>query len=346
MLKRYLMNMTKIRKARRARSSILSLALILFILSQAGCGPTYPKEIVNSAIVQLCREEYSIDVKVEIAGKTVGVYLPIEGLFNAAFAISKEASEKINDVLLSISRVTLSSDAPLDFYMVIAQDPLLPEVEVVLIRYVRDLKMLHYEQISRGEFAKRMIIDVKLTPQIQKEKVLRGIFGKLNIEEADGLIDDYLKASEVATIGEIGYWNDSFFIKDITMPEFLSLQIAERAKIKFFNDPGLRQSLKLNQIMGEFLEESGRSLFRFSFEIALVALETAPGVDLNEGYDTMFKYILEEAADVMHGYKFEDFWNIEIINAGENNILFAAQDELEDFRKKKKKYEEFRRWHR
>ena len=166
------------RRPRSPRNRLLAAAALIVLL-QAGCGPTYPKAVLDKAIVQLCREEYNVEVKVEITGNTVGVYIPIENLFDPTLNISKEAAKKINDVILSVSRVALSTDAEVNFYIVIAQDPILPEIEVVLIRYVRDLKMLHFDQISRGEFVKRMVIGIKLTPQAQKEKVLRSVFSRL-----------------------------------------------------------------------------------------------------------------------------------------------------------------------
>lgn len=334
----------RLRKGKELTSRILTAFTILYALSQTGCAPTYPKEIVDKAVIQLCREEYDIEVKVKIMGNTLGVYLPIEGLFNATLNISREAAERINDVLLSVSRVTLSTDAPLDFYIVIAQEPLLPEIEVVLIRYVRDIKMLHYGRISRGEFGKRMIIDIKLTPQAQKEKVLRDIFSRLNAEDADNLIEEYLKNSEVTGIGDIGYWNDTFFMKEIHMGEFLSLQIADRLKAEFVTTSSLRESLNLNLIRGEFLEEGGKSFFRFSFDI-VPANTLAPFMG-EEDLSAIYDMILNIAVNVLHGYKFEDFWNIEIVNSNNNQVLFATFDELEEFRKKTIKKEEFRRWYR
>jgi len=325
-------------------SKNLMIFVALFALSQTGCGPTYPKEILDEAIIQLCREEYNVDVKVKITGATVGVYIPIQGLFDKTLSISQEAADKINDVMVSTSRVTLSSDAPMNFYIVVAQDPMLPEIEVVLIRYIRDIKMLHYSQISRGEFSKRMIIDIKLTPQAQKEKVLRDIFGRLNIEEAEDLIEEYLKTSEAASIGDIGYWNDTFYTKDIYMGEFLALQTADRIKTRLTAEPLFREAVKLNLIKGELLEEGGKFFFRFSFNISSID-EKALFID-NETLDNVYGAMLEEAALVLHGYKFRDFWNIEIVDAVNNQVLFASSDELEAYRRNKMKLEEFRRWYR
>jgi len=52
------------------------------------------------------------------------------------------------------------------------------------------------------------------------------------------------------------------------------------------------------------------------------------------------------ASEVFSSYKFSGFWNIEIINAKDNKVLFATQSELENFKAKKIKKEELRQWYR
>ncbi len=333
-----------INSKKRRINSFLAVFFISCVLLQNGCSPTYPKEMLDKAIIQLCREEYNTEVKVKIIGNTVGVYLPIEGLFDQSLSISEESSVKINDVILSVSRVTLSTDAELNFYIVIAQDPALPEIEVVLIRYVNDLKKLHFSQISRGEFANRMIVAIKLTPQMQKESVLRDIFRRLEMDNVDELIAEYLKASEVASIGDIGYWNDAFFIKDINMREFLALQIADRSRLLIMEEQKRAGIMGLDSMDGEHIDEGGKRFFRFSFNVKSIN-EAEPFLE-EEDIDVVFGIILKAVGDVVHGYKFEDFWNIEIVNTGDNQTLFATPEEIEAFRKKKIKLEELRRWYR
>ena len=195
------------------------MLVTLYALSHTGCGPTYPKEIVDKAVIQLCRKEYDIDVKVGLVGSTIAIYLPVENLLDQTLGLSKAALDNINDVVLSVSRVTLSSDAVIKFYIIIAQDPKFPELEIVIIRYLNDLKLFHFSQISRGEFSERLLRELKLTPQAQKEKILKAIFEQLQIQKTDGLMDEFL-TEDVSTIGDIGYWNNEFFIKEINLEEF------------------------------------------------------------------------------------------------------------------------------
>lgn len=340
------MSMIRRRHRRRAIASLFAGLIILSALSHTGCAPTYPSEILDKAIAQLCREEYGVEVRVKILGNTVGVYIPIEDLFDPKLNISKEAAKNINDVILSVSRVTLSTDAEINFYIVIAQDPILPEIEVVLIRYVNDLKMLHFDKISRGEFIKRMVIGIKLTPQAQKEKVLRNVFSRLNIKDADKLIDEYLETSKVTSIGDIGYWQDTFYMKDIQMGEFLALQVVDRVKSGFTAVPGLKENFKLNLLKGEFLNEDGKDFFRFSFGVDQEKDEALSSSEYIDADGMVCDMVLKEAADVMHGYKFSDFWNVEIFNTKDNKIVFAVEEELESFRKNKIKKEDLRQWYK
>ena len=122
----------------------LSSALFL-----SGCGPTYPKEKTKESIIRLCKKEYKLDVKVEIAGKTVAIYLPLTNLLDFTFALTPDASEKINQVILSVTRVVLSTDAKYGFYCVMAHDVRIPEIQIVIIKSVEDVRRFLLGDISR-----------------------------------------------------------------------------------------------------------------------------------------------------------------------------------------------------
>ena len=139
---------------------IFSLWSLVFGLQ--GCSPTYPKEKFTESIIKLCKNEYKVDIKVETVGKTIAIYVPLPNLIDFTFSVTKEAGEKINDIILAISRVALSTDAKFDFYCVIAHDIRVPEVQIVIIKSVDDVKRFLLNDISRGEYAKRMLIDIRL----------------------------------------------------------------------------------------------------------------------------------------------------------------------------------------
>jgi hypothetical protein len=109
------------------KRAIFCFALCAIVCaSVAGCQPTYPKGYFKESVIKLCKKEYNLDVKVETAGRTIAIYLPLQDLLDFNFAIGKKASEQINDVILSISRAALSTDAKYDFYCIIAHDVKIP----------------------------------------------------------------------------------------------------------------------------------------------------------------------------------------------------------------------------
>jgi hypothetical protein len=132
-----------------------------------GCAPTYPTEQdMIEGVKRMCKGEYGIDVKANIVGQTMGVYMPIKGLFNIKdMKISKEALDKVDGVMLSASRVALSGSKRIDFYTVITADEDVPGAEVVITRYIKDLRRFYFQDISRGEFTKRVVVDVRFNPQ-------------------------------------------------------------------------------------------------------------------------------------------------------------------------------------
>jgi len=196
--------------------SIFYLLFSIFILS--GCfGPTYPKEYVDESIIDLCKKEYGVDVEVKITGNTIGVYIPIEDLVDSGLGVSQSALRKVDDVVMSVSRVALSTDADFNFYVVVARDPGMPELELVIIRYVEDVKRFLLADISRGEYFNRMITEFKFTPQS----------------------------------GNIGYLDGKFFLKDLQMGEFLAKQVEERIRRDFLKRD-LFALLELKLVEGKY----------------------------------------------------------------------------------------------
>ena len=306
--------------------------------------PTYPKAMIPESIINLCREEYNVEVDTKLVGNTLAVYLPAENLFDAVLNLDEKASKKINDVILGVSRVTLSTDARFDFYIVIAQDPKMPEVEIVYIRYVDDVKRFLLGDISRGEYAKRAVIKLKTPPQAERERVLKELFNKLNIESPDEMVKDYFTAEQnVSGIDEISYWNKSFFIKEIGLSEFLASQIDERIKIEFRQDKDLNKWYELKSSEGKFSKEKGKQgFFMFNVNIAdrVEPLYFESGLELDARRKNLlvFKKLFSIAGNVLWAYKFEDFTEVGISIPSRNKVI--VKDALYKFRRGKVKIED------
>ncbi len=296
----------------------------------SGCQPTFPKEHLQESITELCRKEYQIKVASKVVGNTIAVYMPAEHLFDAVFNIDPKASKKMNDVILGVSRVTLSTDAKLTFYVVIAQDPQMPEIEIVYIRYVDDVKRFLLGDLSRGEYAKRAVIMLKTPPQAQRERILKELFAKLSADDADEIIKSYLKtAQNVTGIGEISYWNGRFFMKEIGLSEFLASQIEERIKMDFRQDKDLTKWYELKAAEGKYLKRQKKGSFvvkvNLGNRVSPLYLDSGIEIDAQKKRSSVLGTILGIAGDILWAYRYDDFVSVDISVLGQRYVVTKEQ---------------------
>ncbi len=166
--------------------------VFIFVIFMIGCAPTYPKEGLGEAIKSICEKEYDIEVQAKLIGKTIVVFLPLDKLFDKNLDILAAPVEKIEDVILTTSRVIFSTDADIDFYMIIAADTQTTAAELVLIRYVEDVYKFMHIWIKREEYRKRVLWQINFNPR-------------------------HLKNSSF-----------DFDVEEITLPVYLARQIAQR----------------------------------------------------------------------------------------------------------------------
>ena len=320
----------------RVAFSFVILCSLLF--TSTGCAPTYPKEKLKESIIKVCKNDYNIDVKVRIVGKTVAIYIPLEDLMDFTFALTKSASEKVNDVIMGVARVVLSTDAKVSFFCIIAHDVRIPEIQVIIIKSVDDVKRVSLGDISRGEYGKRILIDVRLSPQSQKERSVKEVFQKMGLDQKwqDQVMNDFFR-SEPAALGDIGYWNGRFYVKDITQPEYMAEQMASRVKIEFRENKALTDNFALKMSRGSYLSKGAERYFKLEILAEPRSFQNALNTDIA---DKVLQAAVRIAADVIHNYKFEDFNYIEIVNQSDSRVLTVSKGMLEDFRKNKLKFGE------
>jgi hypothetical protein len=191
------------------------ISLILpFLFCEYGCAPTYPKEKVASSIVKMCKEQYNIEVIAKLADNTVGAYLALDDMLDISFALTKEAGEKIGNVVLVIQRAVLSTNANIEFYTVTVADKKLPSMEFKMAVHVKDIKRALTMDISRGEYYERIARQMKLN--------------------LDNLAD-----------------TKDFNVLPIKLPDFLAEQIGERLKYKFEKDKTLKVTKTYGEFKNE-----------------------------------------------------------------------------------------------
>ncbi|MFH1791125.1 MAG: hypothetical protein ABH885_03975 [Candidatus Omnitrophota bacterium] len=316
--------------------NIFRLSIILMLIfALAGCKATFPKETLAQSIAALCLEEYGLEIKAEVIGQTLAVYLPLKSLLDLSFGLSEEAQDAIQDVLLSASRVVLSTDADIRFYCVIAQDIRLPELQVIVIKSVEDVKRAYFNDISRGEYLKRTIFDININPQSRKEQTIKDVFKKykLDPEWQDQILEEFFRNTPLA-LKDFGYWNDRFYVKNITLPEFIAEQIVYRIRMHFRENKELARKYVVKAVNARYEEEGNARQFRVDFDIklneVLKVLGEAGGDD-----GVIFGNVMEEIADCVYGYKFEDFDSVKCVDAASGKKLTVSKNEIYALKKRK-----------
>lgn len=148
------------------KKSLLIIALSS-LLTWAGCGklfgPTYPKEEIPSAIQKLCKEEYKINEKIDvkIVNKTLGVRIHLDNLLDINLKLQEKAVDKLQHLLTIIRRVCLSTDADLDFFVIIGYEKHLG-IEVVFYSYIDDLKKAVAGWMAPEDYFQRLIKTIRM----------------------------------------------------------------------------------------------------------------------------------------------------------------------------------------
>ncbi len=317
----------------RMRSLTVLVVLITGImLSLSACAPTYPKEELAGAVKSVCKMEYDMNVDVTVTGETMGLYYPMEGLLNVGMGISEKSWDTISNLLLIASRVVLSTDADIKFYCVITQDIRLPELQVVIIKYVDDVKRGMVRNISRSESFKRTLFSINLTPQATKERSIEEVFNKMGVEKKtrERVLNEFFR-SPPTKLTDIGYWRGQFYLKNITMEEFLATQIANRVKLDFRAEKKLQELFDYKTAEGVFTSIDGLRSFLLKFKIADQTIGDEDG-SLRE---KMLKEIIYIASKVVYGYKYTDFNFLILEDQLANVKLMVSEQDVYDFNRKK-----------
>lgn len=317
------------------RSLLLIGITLSMVLFAAACGEvTYPKETLRESVIKLCKDEYNLDVDVSFVGNTLVIYLPLPNLFDITFHINKDCWEKISNILLNARRVALSTDADIKFYCVITQDVRLPEIQLVIVNYVEDIKRVLYWHISRDEYFKRTLKDLNENPQARKEKTITDVFNKMDLDKEwqEKVLNDFFR-SPPSSLEGMGYWNGQFYIKDITLPEFLAQQIANRVKGRFWEKDNLKK-YGIKSVTGKFAGEYKPAFFLIGFDTEGLLFVLDPEKKMSMERE-IFANIFEEAADVIYGYKFRDFNLLEIVEKSSNTKLLVPREDVYLFKEKK-----------
>ncbi|MEK9130110.1 MAG: hypothetical protein AAB526_01800 [Patescibacteria group bacterium] len=298
---------------------IFAFFILIILFSFTGCKLDLSKktfsnknEEIKKELVELIKKEYEYTVKVEITGKTIGVYFPVDNLLEDSKAeekkINKDVAEKIDRIIFLVHRVVLSSDNNLEFYTVVTVDMKSGE-QLLITGYFYDVIRARLENISRGEFSQRL---------------LKGL------DKNDKMIGD---------------WDGkNFKIDEIFLPNFLVNQIVQRIRVATFKEKDIPEE---NNFFSLFFKDKKpeekfeakdvkwgleNKIFTFVLEIPDYQVENAREI---------FGCILNSTVDTLYSYDFD--YNAVRIFVGNKDetkkIFFINKKDLELFRKKKIKIE-------
>jgi len=133
----------------------------LFLAFNACNPPTFPKGRLTEAVKDLCRREQKLEVEAHLAGKTLYISCRVEGLIGQNLDFQKDALAKLEGVMLSGTRASLSTDATVDFLEIRVHDARLGSA-ITLLRYVPDIKGLIFMKYSRGDFEDRLVLETNV----------------------------------------------------------------------------------------------------------------------------------------------------------------------------------------
>ena len=230
----------------RLKSAVAVPAVLAAGLSLASCSSqaSYPKDRVAQKLVGVCKNEYRLDVKAQMAGTTLGAQVEIPGLLDElrkhapssmpdlppvliegryneqAFDFRmfargsftraekktpedekepKEPSEpikKLRQVSAALMRAFLSTDAPLEFYRLIARDPGPDHLDVVLSGHILDSKKVQFYAISMSELQTRNEISLRHQPEELARATVAGFIADLRKQPLPQLLSRYTAPSK------------------------------------------------------------------------------------------------------------------------------------------------------
>ena len=189
-------------------------------LVAAGCsvGPSYPKAKLAGAVTSVLASE-GITAHVRALEHTVAVQFAYPNALSQQgpqITVGPTFDEATRKVIISLHKVLLSTDANIQFYVVLLSDPKTPGAYLTIVRYLDDVRRANANMLDTPEIFARTVFELNAA-------------GPLPIN-----LDQYLP-------------------HDITMEEFLSWQLARRIQRQLTEQLQPRRALgrtKLRPVKG------------------------------------------------------------------------------------------------
>ncbi len=180
--------------------------LLGILLAASGCGvdkPTYPKSEVVKSLQQILAEDH-LNGSVRFIDHTLAVQVAFPDALaksNDEIGIGPGFDEVTRRVLTHLHRVLLSSDARIDFYVLLLSDPNVPGAYLTMVRYVDDVKRANANMLNSMEMFERTIFELNF-------------------------------------VGDQSLTLEQYVPRDIMLEEFLSWQLARRIQSRLTEELG------------------------------------------------------------------------------------------------------------
>jgi len=258
----------------------------------ASCSPSYTRERLATDLQSLCATEYQLPVRVQLVGHDVTVICAIEGLLKSSggqveFSPTTKANEQLGNVVEAIHRVTLSVDWPIEFYAIIATDPTVPGAWLMLVRCLEDVRRVYASAIPTMEFFQRTVLNLQYDPA------------------------QPLDADRVA-------------LRDMTLEQFLTLQMSKRLQNLFRADPHFQSAYDVGACVGQFKQGT------FQFVVDLAPRRGGPALT-EENTSAIFEEALGVIASVLHDYHFDAFTDVQLLHFPSGKTMGVPKTRLWTF---------------
>lgn len=158
--------------------------------------PTYKAIHVARELKKMCAHDYKMSVETRRSGNNLQAFFWRVGLLRSGqLELHPQAAESLERVLLCATRISLSTDAPLQFLEVKVADAL-TGASVTLWRFVPDIRDSMYTRLAEEEYINRLVVEFNADSSPDKPKE----------------------------------WKENRWDPPITMAEFLAKQVVLRAK--------------------------------------------------------------------------------------------------------------------
>ena len=150
------------------RPTIACLACAVLLMT-SGCdsGPTYPKARLADSLQQVFHED-RLGTSVRFVDHTIAVHLDYPDALSqggGSIGIGPAFDEASRKVLVDIHRVLLSTDAKVDFYVLLLSDPKTPGAYLTIVRYLDDVRRANANMLDTPEMLARTIFELNFLPR-------------------------------------------------------------------------------------------------------------------------------------------------------------------------------------